>query len=81
MSEMPDKELDRGKENGPLFLSPEKPPKPSKVSIDEIGQLRKIFEDSKLAKWIIWAGIGGMVELARLLWDILHSAIDKGLFK
>jgi len=75
---MPDKESDRGNQDGPIFPTP---PKPSKVSIAEIGELRKIFEDSKLAKWVILAGVGGIIEATRLGLDILRYAIDKGLFK
>jgi hypothetical protein len=64
---MADKESDRGREGGPLFIAP---PKPTKISIAEIAELRKIFEDSKLAKWVFLAGVGGLVELIRGIVDI-----------
>ena len=68
---MPDKESDRGNKDGPVFPD-EKPPRPSKISIAEIAELRKIFEDSSLAKWVVLAGIGGAVELIRGFVDILR---------
>ena len=66
-------ESSRGTNRGPLFTPPEKPPRPSKVSIAEIAALRKIFEDSSLAKWVVLAGIGGAAELLRALVDIVRS--------
>ena len=74
---MPDKESDRGKEAGPLFPE-KKTPRPTKVTIPEIAELRKIFEDSKLAKWVILAGVGGVVEVLRLLYDVVKYVFTKG---
>ena len=72
---MPDNESGRGSNEGPVF-----PPRPksSKISISEIAELRKAFEDSSLAKWVILAGIGGFVEAVRLLWDIARYVHAKG---
>jgi hypothetical protein len=72
---MSDKESDRGSPQGPVF-----PPQPksSKISISEIAELRKVFEDSALAKWVVLAGIGGLVELLRLAVDILRYVDNKG---
>jgi hypothetical protein len=61
----------RGSKEGPGYF-PAKPPKPSKISISEIPELRKAFEDSALAKWIVLAGAGGAVELIRGLVDIVR---------
>jgi hypothetical protein len=61
----------RGSKEGPGYF-PAKPPKSSKISISEIGELRKAFEDSALAKWVVLAGIGGAVELIRALVDIVR---------
>lgn len=72
---MSDNESDRGSKEGPLF-----PPKPksSKISISEIAELRKAFEDSALAKWVVLAGIGGLVELVRLAYDMVRYVYTKG---
>ena len=74
---MSDNESDRGKKDGPVFPD-EKPPRPSKISIAEIAALRKIFEDSSLAKWVVLAGIGGAVELIRGCVDIAKYFFAKG---
>jgi hypothetical protein len=37
-----------------------KPPDP-RLSIDEWGRVKKMFEDSSLAKYIIMAGVSGVV--------------------
>lgn len=42
--------------------------KPTKLTLDEFVQVKKIFEDSKLAKWIILAGIGALAELLHVVW-------------
>jgi hypothetical protein len=72
---LPNKESDRGKENAQVFPS-DKSPKSSKVSIDEIAQLRKIFEDSSLAKWIIFAGLGGIGALVGGAIELIHGLVD-----
>jgi len=70
---MPNNESEQ---KGPLFTSPN--PKPSKITISEIAELRKVFEDSSLAKWVVLAGIGGLVELIRLIHDIAQYVHTKG---
>jgi hypothetical protein len=46
--------------------------KPPKYSLPELVEIKKAFIDSGLAKWIVLAGIGGLVELARALVDIVR---------
>jgi hypothetical protein len=45
---------------------------PARLNIDEIERLKKLFEDSPLAKYIKWAGWGALVavglEVLRMLW-------------
>jgi hypothetical protein len=65
----------RGSKGGPVFPPPTKP---TKISIAEIAALRKIFEDSSLAKWVMLAGIGGLVELIRACVDIAKYFYTKG---
>jgi hypothetical protein len=77
---MSDKEESiRGSKGGPVFPATSKP---TKISIAEIAELRKIFEDSKLAKWVVLSGIGGMVgglaELIRGCVDIAKYLHAKG---
>jgi hypothetical protein len=74
---MSDSESDRGKKDGPVFPV-EKPPRPSRITIAEIAELRKAFEDSSLAKWVVLAGVGGAVELVRLVYDIVRYVFTKG---
>jgi hypothetical protein len=76
---MQDNESDRGKRDGPVFPDG-KTQRPTKVTIADIAELRKIFEDSKLAKWVVLAGVGGIVELIRLLYDIAKYCHTKGIF-
>lgn len=55
--------------NKPRGYSPtEKPEAPTRLTIDEFLRVKKMFEDSPLAKWIVLAGIGGLVELIHTLW-------------
>ena len=46
--------------------------KPVRLKIDDIERLKKLFEDSSLAKYIKWAGWGALVavvlEALRMLW-------------
>jgi hypothetical protein len=73
---MPDRDESlRGSKEGPIFPQPAKP---TKISIAEIAELRKIFEDSSLAKWVVLAGVGGAVELIRLFVDIAKYLHSKG---
>ena len=72
---MSDNESERGLQKGPVFPPN---PKPSKITISEIAELRKVFEDSSLAKWVVLAGIGGLVELIRLIHDIAQYVHTKG---
>jgi hypothetical protein len=48
------------------------PPEPARLNIDEIERLKKLFEDSPLAKYIKWAGWGALaavgLELVRIIW-------------
>jgi hypothetical protein len=45
---------------------------PARLNIDEIERLKKLFEDSSLAKYIKWAGWGALVtavlEALRIIW-------------
>jgi hypothetical protein len=45
---------------------------PARLNIDEIERLKKLFEDSSLAKYIKWAGWGALttvaLEVLRMLW-------------
>jgi hypothetical protein len=72
---MANNESDRGRKGGPLFTPK---PKSSKISISEIAELREAFEDSALAKWVVLAGIGGLVELIHLAYDIVKYVYAKG---
>jgi hypothetical protein len=58
--------------------TPREPPtsKPSKLTIQEIGQVKELFEDSKLAKYIKMAGITGVIlasiEVGRLIVEAIR---------
>jgi hypothetical protein len=68
---MSDREPTRGDKEGSGF-TPAKV-KPSKLSIPEFVELRKALEDSGLAKWVVLAGLGGLVELIRGLVDVVRA--------
>jgi hypothetical protein len=36
-------------------------PEPTRLTLDELAQFKKMFEDSRLAKYVKMAGIGGLV--------------------
>lgn len=40
---------------------PTEPPQPPRLTLDEFAQFKRMFEDSPLAKYVIMAGISGMV--------------------
>ena len=58
----------------PRAYRPTEPPEPARVNmtLDELHSMlerfKKLFEDSPLAKWIVLAGVGGLVELVHTLW-------------
>lgn len=43
--------------------------KQPKYAFDEFQKFREFFEDSNLKWWIMAAGIGGLAELAHVLWQ------------
>lgn len=64
--------------NAERGYAPREPPtsKPSKLTINEIGQVKELFEDSKLAKYIKMAGITGVIlasiEVGRLIVEAIR---------
>jgi hypothetical protein len=46
------------------------PAKTSRVSVADLRELKEILSDSGLTKWIVLAGVGGLVELIRAIVDI-----------
>ena len=52
----------------PRGYRPTEPPEPSRLTLDEFGQFKKMFEDSSLAWWIKVAGAGAGVEILRIGW-------------
>ncbi len=55
------------------FEPTEAAPEPTRLTFDEFVQFKKLFEDSPLAKYIIMAGVGGVV-LASI--EIVRGVID-----
>jgi hypothetical protein len=58
---------------------PTEPPEPARLNIDEIERIKKLFEDSPLAKYIILAGVGGvagvvlvLIEVGRVIVELFH---------
>lgn len=53
-------------------FQPTEPPEPTRLTLDEFVQFKKIFEDSSLATYIKMAGWGALVavllEVGRMLW-------------
>lgn len=53
------------------------PSPPARLNIDEIERVKKLFEDSTLAKYIIMAGVSGVVvgliELVRFIVQCVHG--------
>jgi hypothetical protein len=45
------------------------PPTPRKYGFEEFQKFKEFFEDSNLKWWIMAAGIGGLAELAHVLWE------------
>jgi hypothetical protein len=43
--------------------------KPPKYGLDEFKNFREFFDDSGLKWWIMFAGIGGLAELAHVSWE------------
>jgi hypothetical protein len=60
----------------PPSYRPTETPQPVRLTLDEFTQFKKLFEDSTLAKYIIMAGISGVViaavELVRMLWSAVR---------
>lgn len=50
------------------------PPVPARLLPSEIREFREALEDSKLAKWIVFAGIGGIAATIGALFEIWHLA-------
>ncbi|HEY6267240.1 MAG TPA: hypothetical protein VIX11_02995 [Candidatus Acidoferrum sp.] len=55
------------------FQPTEGPPEPTRLTIDEFVQFKKLFEDSPLAKYVIMAGVGGVMLTAI---EIIRGIID-----
>jgi hypothetical protein len=49
---------------------PTEPPEPARLNIDEIERIKKLFEDSPLAKYIILAGVFAVLAFAL---ELLHT--------
>jgi len=60
----------------PRGYQPTQAPEPAKLNLDEIERIKKMFEDSKLAKYIIMAGVTGVIlatiEIGRVVADLVH---------
>jgi len=61
--------------------APPEPPPPARLSLPEIKELGDFFkgllENTKLTKWIILAGVGGLCELLRLGWDAARFLLHR----
>jgi hypothetical protein len=61
----------------PRGYQPTEPPEPARLNIDEIERIKKLFEDSPLAKYIKMAGVSGVVlvliEVGRVIAELYHS--------
>lgn len=44
------------------------PSEPTRFSVDELSQLKKVLSDSGLSKWIIAAGVGAILEGLHIIW-------------
>ena len=60
---MPDNAAEEGRGYSPA------PVKPTKLTFEDIQKFKELFEDSSLGWWIMAAGIGGLAELAHVLWE------------
>ena len=47
---------------------PTEEPEPARLTIAEVGQVKRLFEESSLAWWIRAAGAGAIVEILRVGW-------------
>jgi hypothetical protein len=60
----------------PRGYQPTEPPEPVRLNIDEIERIKKLFEDSPLAKYIMMAGVAGVVlvliEVGRVIVELYH---------
>ena len=43
--------------------------RPTKLTLEDIQKFKELFEDSSLGWWIMAAGLGGLAELAHVLWQ------------
>lgn len=57
--------------------TPAPAPKPTKLTLEDIQKVKALFEDSKLAWWIIAAGIGGLAELAHVSWEAFVYVVGR----
>ena len=60
----------------PHGYDPTETPEPARLNIDEIERIKKLFEGSSLAKYIIMAGVTGLVlaviEIVRVIVELYH---------
>lgn len=52
---------------------PTEPPEPTRLTLDEFMQFKKAFEDSPLAKYVIMAGVTGVILVAI---ELIRAGVD-----
>jgi hypothetical protein len=53
---------------------PREAPAPTRLTIDEFAQFKKIFEDSPLSRYVILAGLGGVAGLVLMVIELVRVA-------
>ena len=48
------------------------PPAPARLLPSEIREFREALEDSRLAKWIVFAGLGGIFAIVGTVAELCH---------
>ncbi len=54
---------------------PTEEPEPTRLTLDEFAQFKKLFEDSKLAKYVVMAGLGGLAGILLALVEVVRLII------
>ena len=53
------------------------PARPTKLSVEDLQALKKLFAEHPLIRWAIYlAGFGGLMEGLHVLWQVIKSVME-----